>query len=295
MSVFKSCLILCLILGFSVKAQQESIQALYPFMGESVNPAFAGQDSLVLKAFFRRKPFLKNFGQQINQQFLYVGIPNKMNGMGFGIMVSNLSNSFGYINGGISSNFSVGGSVSNHWELGKGISLNAGGNYSINQFPFLSSNGASVIRGSFGLGMSLMVQSWEIAWALPSKLTKGDINRGVGNYQISRLNYLFPRNDFGQLKLGLARVKKYGQEGKFDFLMDYELPSNWKFGFYYLGSGGDVFRKSILGAVRYQAGRRLTLGYSFDFGSTQSASYRSVQNPGGSPSGFHLLFVELKP
>ncbi len=298
MSVFRFFILLFSFLSFGLQAQQESFQALYPFFGTVINPGKSGQDGLELGAMVRRKPIFKNFGGQVNQQFLSLDMPIKEQelGMGMGIYISNLNQSFGYINGGISSNFSMGMSFSKTFPLGKGMDISGGINYSINQFPFLSSNGKAAIRSSIGLGLDFNWENFELEWSSPTNLLSNSINANFSSISYLRANYEFPKNEFGQLKMGLARVNKYGLGGKFDLLLDYSLLNEWSFGLYYLGSGGDIFKNSFYSVLKYELGKKIVLGYGFDWGSMSGKGFSPGQNSGsGAPSGFHQLFIQVRP
>lgn len=279
-------------------AQQETMNALYPFFASVVNPGLSGQgEDFEIKTLLRRKPLFRNFGGQVNQQFLSMDIPYREEelGMGLGIYANNLNESFGYVNGGISSNFSLGMAVSKKIILDKGLFLKGGVNYAIHQFPFLSSNGKSTIKSSFGWGLVFEWENFSLEKSRPSHLLGTMINANVGSFDYMRANYVFPKSELGQLRLGLARVKKYGLAGKWDLLIDYWWKQEWGFGLYYLGSGSDVFTDSFYGVVEYRVNRVLGIGYGFDIGSMNSTNFGMGSQLGGTPSGFHQLYLRIKP
>ena len=279
-----------------IKAQQESLRMMYPFIPLGINPAVAGSQGIVsTTGLFRKKPLIQTFGALTSsQQYFSIDLPIRAESWGLGFLGYNTDQSFASASG-VSSNLglAVVGAKSYRW--GRGNEVRLGANLGLNQYPILGKNGSSEFRMSYGLGLKYIKEDLSLDLSLPT-ISSNPVG-GYGAPLYAQAKYNFHLANQNHLKVGLL-MRQSGPEG---LAVDAHAVFWWAerlgFGIWLQNTVSELGNRALLGSLELPLGKNFRLGYSYDFlgqyVSTLPAGLSGSLSSSTSSmaSGYHQIYI----
>jgi hypothetical protein len=279
-----------------IKAQQESLRMMYPFIPMGINPAEAGsQGILSTTGLFRKKPLIQTFGALTSsQQYFSIDMPIRTESWGLGFLGYNTDQSFVGASG-VSSNLGLAMVGAKSYRWGRGNEIRIGANLGLNQYPILGKNGSSEFRMSYGLGLKFQKEDLSLELSLPTIASNP-----IGGFKAPlymQTKYLFHLANQNHLKIGLL-IRQYAEEG---VAMDAHAVFWWAerlgFGLWLQNTGSELGNRALLGSLELPLGKNFRLGYAFDFlGQYVSTIPAGLSGSGTAStstmaSGYHQIYI----
>ena len=282
--------------GTEIKAQQESLRMMYPFIPMGINPAEAGsQGILSTTGLFRKKPLIQTFGALTSsQQYFSLDMPIRSESWGLGFLGYNTDQSFASASG-VSSNLGLAGVGAKSYRWGRRNDIRLGVNLGLNQYPIVGKNGSSEFRTSYGLGIKYQKEDLSLELSLPTIASNP-----MGGYKAplyAQAKYLFHFANQNHLKIGFL-MRQSADEG---VAMDAHAVFWWAerlgFGLWLQNTGSDLGNRALLGSLELPLGKNFRLGYAYDFlGQYVSTIPAGLSGTGTSStstmaSGYHQIYI----
>lgn len=289
--------ILCLYVTL-VNAQQEALRMMYPMMPMSINPAQAGSSKVAsIVGFYRKKPLFSLPGLvSLSQQYLSFDMPIQQESWGVGFLGFNSSQAFADGSGAIASNLGLAGVVSKRFQLGERHELSVGGNIGVNQKPVITSNGTTVLSGSYGFGLMYQRDHFKFGVSRPSTYMSGTSVSPLYAHTEAMLN--LSSGD----KFRFGSVLKYVKSGAFsetniDFYGVYWFQEVVGIGAWYMNTGAEAGNTALLGSAQVALTRNFMVTYAYDFlgkSITLNLPGSNTSNTSNSNSGFHQIGIRYE-
>jgi len=282
----------------SIKAQQEALRMMYPMMPMSINPAQAGSSKVAsIVGFYRKKPLFSLPGlMSLSQQYLSFDMPIKQESWGVGFLGFNSSQAFADGSGSIASNLGLAGVVSKRFDLGEGHELSVGATIGVNQKPVITSNGTTVLSGSYGFGLMYQKDHLKVGVSRPSSYMSGSSLSPIYAHAEAMMN--LSSGD----KFRFGSVLKYVKSGTYsetniDFYGVYWFQELVGIGAWYMNTGAEAGNTALLGSAQVALTRNFMVTYAYDFlgkSITLNMPGSSSSNTSNSNSGFHQIGIRYE-
>lgn len=279
-------------------AQQESLRMMYPMMPMSINPAQAGSSKVAsIVGFYRKKPLFSLPGLlSLSQQYLSFDMPIQQETWGVGFLGFNSSQAFADGSGAIASNLGLAGVVSKRFVLGEGHELSVGGNIGVNQKPVITSNGTTVLSGSYGFGLMYQKGYFKFGVSRPSTYITGASISPLYAHTEAMMN--LSSGD----KFRFGSVLKYVKSNTFsatniDFYGVYWFQEVVGIGAWYMNTGAEAGNTALLGSAQVALTRNFMVTYAYDFlgkSITLNLPGSSTSNTSNANSGFHQIGIRYE-
>lgn len=283
-----------------LKAQQESLRMVYPFIPLSINPADAGGKGVAsVTGIFRRKPlFQQTGGATSSQQYFSFDMPIRQEKWGIGFLAYNTDQSYGPLGGGVAANLGLAGLVAKRFVIGKGQGLQLGLNLGLNQYPILGRNGTSEFGGSIGFGISYQYDRLELGLSRPTQSLR-DLGWSNPNPIYAKIAYQLDAGKGNLLKLGALARQQY-EETRVDLQAVFWWQEKVGLGIWWQNTGSEFSNEALLGSVEVPLGRNFRVGYAYDFLGRNSVYYAPGTNNTGTSttqtavSAYHQIFMRYE-
>ncbi|MEY2792483.1 MAG: hypothetical protein RJA76_475 [Bacteroidota bacterium] len=293
-------LLLFFLQTFTLHAQQEAMRMMYPMMPMSINPARAGASKVAsIIGFYRKKPLFSLPGMtSLSQQYVSFDMPIQDEKWGFGFLGFNSSQVFADGTGTIASNLGLAGVLSRRFILGDGHEISIGGNIGINQKPVITSNGNTILKASYGLGILYQKRNIQLGMSRPSSYVD-DSNSSVSPIYFHG-EVLMDLASGDKLRLGsVLKHQKYGtmSDTKVDFYGVYWFQEVVGIGAWYLNSGAEMGNTAFLGSAQVALGRNFMVSYAYDFlgkSITLNSTGSINSSSNDASSGFHQIGIRYE-
>lgn len=288
----------CLLI--QLKAQQESLRMVYPFLPLAINPADAGAKGVAsLTGIYRKKPLFQNTGLiTSSQQYFSFDMPIRKESFGIGFLAFNTDQSFGIPTGGISSNLGLVGILSKDFFLGRDKHIRLGANVGLNQFPIRAGLGSTVMGASWGLGATFLAEDFSLGLSIPT-INLANLSWQSSNPIYGKMSYVIHLQGDNALKVGtLMRYISTASTSqiKTDFNGVFWYKEKLGIGIWYQNTGSELGNEAMLGSVEVPLGH-FRVGYAYDFlgknvNSSISGSTSSINSDLN--TGFHQIFLRYE-
>jgi type IX secretion system PorP/SprF family membrane protein len=284
---------LLLVLAQQAVAQQEALYSSYPFMPLVVNPAYAGSREILSgTGVFRSRGLLVPNAPQPSQFFAF-DMPIAHGKMGFGVVAFNdptdiYGKTFGVypslayrIPTSVKGTFSVG--------LQTGITQ-------ATTFGTIGTGGINEIKFNLGMGFYYRADNWYVGLSSPYLTNNGGLFGDARPVYVSA-GYVLPVADGTDLRIG-ALAKKFTGASNSDIKIDGNaavwFDKRWGIGFWYMNTGSEVDKTSILGSLEIQVSDHFRFGYAFDFAAPTINSNVSGPFSNTTINGIHQIMLRYE-
>lgn len=289
-------IIVFLILSLPVKAQQESIRMMYPFMPLGINPALAGSNGVAsITGIYRKKPLFQGgiANTASSQQYFSFDMPIAREKGGIGFLAYNTDQSYALPAGGIAANLGLAAIGSKSFSWGRGNRIQLGLQIGVNQYPIIGKSGTSVLGGHYGLGFMYEKGDLKLGFSSPAI----SFNESYGSTNPPRYltgEYLIQLN---QNSLKLGSVIRYQQnEMKADYYTVFWFKEKVGAGVWYQATGSELGSNALIGSLEVALGKNFRVGYGYDF-LGESTAYIPAgfgSSTSSERAGFHQIFLRYE-